>query len=66
MRYNTATADEDVLVLKMDDDLFQKIDLVLKNKIKDYFIELLISRLDRMNEAVSSIANFAHTRTLAG
>ena len=65
-RHSSATADEDVLVLIMDDDFFQKIGLALKDKIKDYFIELLISRLDKMNEVISSIAKFAHTRILPG
>ena len=63
-RYSSAIADEDVLVIRMNDDFFEKTDLVMKDKIKDYFIELLISRLDRMNESVSSIANYAHTRKL--
>ena len=54
-RYSSASADENVLVIRMDDDFFEKIDLVIKDKIKDYFIELLISRLDRMNEFVSRI-----------
>ena len=52
-RHTSAIADGDVLVLRMDDDFFQKIGLVLQNKLKDHFIELLISRLDRMNELIS-------------
>ena len=65
-RHASAIADEDVLVLRMDDDFFQKIGLAQKDKIKDYFIELLVSRLDKMNEVVFSIANLAHTRRLPG
>jgi len=63
-RYTTAKAREDVRVLKMDDNFFQKIDSEVKNKIKDYFIDLLISRIDRLNEAISQIAAFAHTQSL--
>ena len=65
-RHASAIADEEVLVLRMDDDFFKKIGLDLKDKIKDYFIELLISRLDKMNEVVFSIARIAHTRRLPG
>jgi len=64
-RYTTTKANEDVRVLKMDDNFFQKIDSKVRDKIKDYFIELLISRLDRVNEAISHIATFAHSQTLS-
>ncbi len=59
-RYTTAKANEDVRVLKMDDNFFQKIDSKIRDKIKDYFIELLISRLDRVNEAISHTVALAH------
>ncbi len=61
-RHSSAIAEEDVLVIRMDDDFFNKIGLEMKDKIKDYFIDLLIARLDRMNDAVSNIASYAHTR----
>ncbi len=63
-RHSSAIADEDVLVIRMDDDFFSKIGLSMKDKIKDYFIDLLIARLDRMNEAVASIAEYAHARKI--
>ena len=64
-RHTDVLADKDVLVIRMDDDFFEKIDLVMKDKIKDYLIELLISRLDQMNEAISHIEAFAHIHTLS-
>ena len=63
-RHTDVFADKDVLVIRMDEDFFEKIDLVMKDKIKNYLIELLISRLDQMNEAISHIEAFAHIHKL--
>jgi CRP-like cAMP-binding protein len=55
-RQSNVVANDDVLVLKMDDDFFQKVNPIIKDKIKDYLIELLISRLDNMNDAIMRIS----------
>ena len=49
-RTSSITADEDVVALKVDGPLINKeLDPVLANKIKDQVIELLVRRLDEMN-----------------
>jgi len=48
-RHTNVIADSDVIILKMDDDFFDKITPEMRDKIKNYFIELLINRLDFMN-----------------
>lgn len=55
-RQSTVTAIDDVLVLKMDDNFFEKINSSIRAKIKEYLIELLISRLDNMNAALMKIS----------
>jgi len=55
-RQSNVVANDDVLVLKMDDDFFHKVNPDIKDKIKDYLIELLIDRLDNMNAAIMKIS----------
>lgn len=55
-RQSTVTATDDVLVLKMDDNFFEKINPSIRAKIKEYLIELLVSRLDNMNAALMKIS----------
>jgi len=55
-RNSDVTASENVIVIRMDDDFFQKINPVLKDKTKNYFIELLINRLDTMNDSIMKIS----------
>ena len=50
------TANEDVTVVEMDDKFFKKANPAVRDKIKNYFIELLISRLDMMNESIMKIS----------
>ena len=57
-------ADEEVMVMKMDDEFFRKVKPEIKDKIKDYLIELLINRLDTMNESLSKISRSARMSTL--
>ena len=40
----------------MDDHFFDKLAPELSNKIKDFLLELLIKRLDKMNEAIMRIS----------
>jgi len=46
----------DATVLKMDDEFFNKIDPEVRDKIKNYFIELLIHRLKNMNDQIMTIS----------
>lgn len=42
---------EQVIVLKIDRSTFDRLDVTIREKIKDNFIAKLIERLDRMNNA---------------
>lgn len=55
-RNSDVSANEDVLVIRMDHDFFQKINPAIKDKTKNYFIELLINRLDAMNDSIMKIS----------
>jgi len=55
-RNSDVSANEDVIVIRMDDDFFQKVNPVIKDKTKNYFIELLINRLDMMNDSIMKIS----------
>ncbi len=61
-RYSNVVADGPVTVIKMDAEFFRKVKPEIRDKIKDYLIELLIHRLDAMNEALSKISRFAQFR----
>lgn len=63
-RFTNVVANEKVLVMKMDDDFFRKVRPEIKDRIKDYLIELLINRLDAMNESLSKISRYARSYTL--
>ena len=63
-RFSNVIANEPVQVMKMDDDFFNVVSIEVKDKIKDYLIELLINRLDTMNESISKIAKYTRTYTI--
>ena len=63
-RHSNVIANENTLVMKLDKSFFDKVDFVIKDKIKDYLIELLVNRLDSMNESLSKISKFARISTL--
>ncbi len=63
-RYSNVIAKENVLVMKLDKSFFDKADSAIRDKIKDYLIELLINRLDSTNESLSKISKFARVSTL--
>ncbi|MGD2270164.1 MAG: cyclic nucleotide-binding domain-containing protein [Desulfobacterales bacterium] len=63
-RYTNVIANEKVLVMKMDDEFFRMAEPDIKDRIKDYLIELLINRLDAMNESLSKIAKYARSYAL--
>ena len=55
-RRTSVLANDKVLVMKMDDEFFNALDPVIKDKIKDYIISLLIDRLDKMNDSIMQIS----------
>ena len=62
LRQSTIIAhDDDVMVLKMDDDFFQKAKPAIRDKVKDYFIKVLCDRLDIMNESIMKISKLMRT-----
>ena len=63
-RYSNVVADGSVTVIKMDSEFFREVKPEVKDKIKDYLIEVLINRLDAMNEALDKISRFAQCRRL--
>ncbi|MBT8357021.1 MAG: cyclic nucleotide-binding domain-containing protein [Desulfobacterales bacterium] len=63
-RFSNVIAKDDVLVMKLDKSFFGKVEPEIRDKIKDYLIELLINRLDATNESLSKISKFARVSTL--
>ena len=60
-RETNVIANGPVTVLKLDDQFFKKAGSDARDKIKDYFIELLIDRLDRMNSSIMQISKVLRT-----
>ena len=58
-RQSNVIANENILAIKIDDAFFATLDSAMRDKIKNYLIELLANRLDSMNEALSKIAKYA-------
>lgn len=48
--------ENDVLVLKMDKEILSKLDISIREKIKDKIIGKLVKRLDRMNNAITRLS----------
>ncbi|MBW2192471.1 MAG: cyclic nucleotide-binding domain-containing protein [Deltaproteobacteria bacterium] len=55
-RQSDVVANDRVTVINMDYNFFQQIDPNVRDKIKDYLLQLLISRLDNMNSAIMRIS----------
>lgn len=56
IRETNVVASGDVTVMKMDEGFFKMVNPDVKDKIKDYFIELLIERLNKMNASIVRIS----------
>ena len=63
-RHSNVIANEPVLVIQMDDSFFTKIHPDIRDKIKNYLIELLVNRLDIMNATLGKISTYARGYTL--
>lgn len=60
-RKSNVVASEKVLVMKMDEEFFNEITPVIRDKMKNYFIDLLIYRLDAMNDSIMTISKLMRT-----
>jgi CRP-like cAMP-binding protein len=63
-RQSNAIANETVTVVRMDDIFFERIDPEIRDKIKNYLIELLVNRLDAMNATLAKISTYTRDWTL--
>ena len=63
-RHSNVVASESVTVIQMDDHFFSNIDPDIRDKIKNYLIELLVNRLDVMNATLGKISTYARGYTL--
>lgn len=57
-RATNVIAGEKVLLMVMDKSFFKAIPVDLENKIKNYLIEVLIERLNHMNDSFSKISDY--------
>ncbi|MFQ5450627.1 MAG: Crp/Fnr family transcriptional regulator [Nitrospinaceae bacterium] len=55
-RTTSALAEGNTVVLKMDGEMIERLNPLLLNKIKNQLIELLVKRLDEMNDQLQSLA----------
>ena len=60
-RRSNIVANEDVIVMKMDDNLFSKMPAEIRDKINHFFIKLLSKRIDEMNSSIMNIARMMHS-----
>ena len=63
-RQSSVVAKDNVLVLKMDEQFLSSLTPEIRDKIKNYLIEVLANRLDTMNKALVKISRFARGSTL--
>ena len=59
LRHSTVIAKDDALVIEIDDCFFDKISRSMERKIKNYFIDLLLSRLKNINETLIQMARYS-------
>jgi CRP/FNR family transcriptional regulator, cyclic AMP receptor protein len=61
-RHCNVVANEDVYVLKMDNSFFDKAKPAIRDKIKNYLIQLLIDRLDTMNDSILNMSKLMRSK----
>ena len=59
-RLSNVITNEDVSVMKLDEAFFEHAEPSIRDKAKNYFIEVLIQRLDAMNESIMHISKLRH------
>ena len=57
-RPSNVVAIEKVMIMKMDKEFFRNAKPEIRDRIKDYLIEILVNRLDTMNESLSKITKY--------
>ena len=55
-RLSSVMAHNNVFLLKMDEDFFEKVKPDIRDKVKNYMIEVRVNRLDAMNESIMKIS----------
>ena len=58
-RHSTVIAEEDVSVIVLDDSFFQKISRSMESKIKNYFIDVLLHRLSKINKTLIRLGRYS-------
>lgn len=57
-RSTSIVADDDVIVLKIDQESLEELPGKLETKFKDQFIQVLINRLDEMNKNMEKVIRY--------
>jgi CRP/FNR family cyclic AMP-dependent transcriptional regulator len=60
-RQSNVIANEDVLAIRIDDKFFKNAKPGIKDKINSYFIEVLVNRLDAMNDSIMTISKLVRS-----
>ena len=60
-RQSNVIANEDVLALKIDEKFFKNAKPAIKDKVNSYFIEVLVNRLDAMNDSIMTISKLVRS-----
>ena len=60
-RQSNVIANEDVLAIKIDEKFFKNAKPGIKDKVNSYFIEVLVNRLDAMNDSIMTISKLVRT-----
>jgi CRP/FNR family cyclic AMP-dependent transcriptional regulator len=60
-RQSNVIANEDVLAIRIDDKFFKNAKPGVKDKINSYFIEVLVNRLDAMNDSIMTISKLVRS-----
>jgi CRP/FNR family cyclic AMP-dependent transcriptional regulator len=60
-RQSNVIANEDVLAIRIDDKFFNNAKPGVKDKINSYFIEVLVNRLDAMNDSIMTISKLVRS-----
>ena len=60
-RQSNVIANEDVLAIRIDEKFFENAKPAVKDKINSYFIEVLVNRLDAMNDSIMTISKLVRS-----
>jgi len=60
-RQSNVIANEDILAIKIDENFFKKAKPGIRDKVHSYFIEVLVNRLDAMNDSIMTISKLVRS-----